>query len=138
MEDIRCPADPPQLYNLSKDPKELINLTTSTDAEDQKVFKAFEDEADAKWDLQAITDDVLAQQRRRRFVAAALKQGRYESWDYKVPENSQNKYIRSHMDLDDLELRARYPQVDMNGHARTGAKPNQGKIMHGQAGAVGQ
>jgi len=133
---IRCPADPPQLFNLARDPKELINLSTSTDPEDQKAFKAFEDEADAKWNLQAITDDVLATQRRRRFVAAALKQGRWESWDYKVPENSQNKYIRSHMDLDDLELRARYPQVDMNGHAKS--KPNQGKIMHGQAGAVGQ
>ncbi|GAB7346356.1 hypothetical protein MBLNU457_5066t1 [Dothideomycetes sp. NU457] len=134
---IRCPADPPQLFNLNRDPKELINLSTSTDPEDQKVFKAFEDEADAKWDLQAITDSVLAQQRRRRFVAAALKQGRWESWDYKVPENSQNKYIRSHMDLDDLELRARYPQVDMNGHAKN--RPNQsGKIMHGQAGALGQ
>jgi len=136
---IRCPADPPLLFNLANDPKELVNLSTSTDAETKKTFDAFEAEADAKWDLQAITDDVLAQQRRRRFVSAALKQGRWESWDYKVPENSQNKYIRSHMDLDDLELRARYPQVDTHGHEKRafdshGAK----KVIHGQAGAVGQ
>ena len=135
---IRCPADPPQLYNLHDDPKELTNLSTSTDPATQKVFKAYEAEADSKWNLQKITDDVFAQQRRRRFVAAALRQGRWESWDYKVPENSQNKYIRSHMDLDDLELRARYPAVDTYGREMIPGKDTASKVVYGQAGAVGQ
>lgn len=136
---IRCRVDPDQLFNLHTDPKELVNLTKSTDEEVQAVYKAFSDEADAKWDYNAIEADVYAQQRRRRFVNSSLKQGRWTSWDYQVPDDSQNKYIRSHMDLDDLELRARFPQVDAHGHERLdgNGKLNQ-KILHGQAGAVGQ
>ncbi|KAF2157229.1 choline-sulfatase [Myriangium duriaei CBS 260.36] len=136
---IRCPADPPQLFDLSADPKELNNLATSTDAEIQKVFKAFEAEGDAKWDSEAITADVLAQQRRRRFVSSALKIGRWESWDYKVPEKSQDKYIRSHMDLDDLELRARFPAVDTYGHEKSKTINGvQQKTHFKQAAAFGQ
>lgn len=135
---ITCPADPPQLFDLSADPKELNNLVHSKDEQIQKVFKAFQAEAAAKWDSDAITADVLAQQRRRRFVAAALKVGRWESWDYKVPDNSQDKYIRSHMDLDDLELRARYPQVDTYGREKS-ATPNVAqKMVFRQAGAFSQ
>ncbi|KAF4552767.1 Sulfatase-like protein 1 [Elsinoe fawcettii] len=140
---IRCHVDPPQLYNLIRDPKELKNLTKSTDPEDQAVFKAFEEEAEARWDHKQITADVLAQQRRRRFVAASLKQGRWESWDYRVPDNSQDKYIRSHMDLDDLELKARYPQVDEFGRERKAqttsfAKKEYALPVGHQAGAYGQ
>ena len=136
---ISCPADPPQLYDLSADPKELVNLATSTDPAARKVFLAFQAEAAAKWDAEAITADVLAQQRRRRFVSAALKIGRWESWDYKVPERSQDKYIRSHMDLDDLELRARYPQVDAYGKEKTPAVPGkEQKLVFRQAGAFSQ
>jgi len=139
---ICCQADPPQLFNLVQDPKELDNLATSTDVDIQKVFKAFEMEAEAKWDHEAITADVLAQQRRRRFVSAALKQGRWESWDYRVPDNSQDKYIRSHMHLDDLELKARYPPVDAYGRVLVKAQPPSKQINpsrpFGQAGAFGQ
>lgn len=134
---ITCPADPPQLFNLRNDPKELVNLASSTDPEVRKVLKAFEDEAAQKWDFEKITQDVLLCQRRRRFVAGALKQGRWESWDYQVKENSQDKYIRSHMDLDDLELRARFPAVDDSGREKIIGKDTFA-VPHGQAGAHGQ
>jgi len=133
---ITCPADPPQLYNLSEDPKELVNLATSTDPSVQRVFEAFELEASQKWDMKSITQDVLLTQRRRRFVHGALKQGEWHSWDYHVPEDSRNKYIRSHMDLDDLERRARYPIVDSFGREKAVTKTHP-KIPH-QAGANGQ
>lgn len=133
---ITCPVDPPQLFNLSDDPKELVNLSTSTDAETKVIFEAFQKEAAEKWDFDQITKDVFAQQRRRRFVWGALKQGTYHSWDYMVPDNSQDKYIRSHMDLDDLERRARYPIVDTYGREKVVTKKHP-KIPH-QAGAFGQ
>ncbi|GAB7355679.1 hypothetical protein MBLNU459_g6383t1 [Dothideomycetes sp. NU459] len=133
---ITCPADPPQLFNLGHDPKELVNLTTSDDPKIQQVFRDFELEAAQKWDFEKITQDVLLVQRRRRFVHSSLKQGKWHSWDYVVPENSQDKYIRSHMDLDDLERRARFPIVDANGREKTVTKA-QPKVPH-QAGAFGQ
>ncbi|KAK1076047.1 hypothetical protein LTR33_009295 [Friedmanniomyces endolithicus] len=131
---------------------ELNNLATSKDAAHQQVYKAFVAEAETKWDMETITKDVLKRQRQRRLCHSALKQGLWTPWDYKVPDDSQNKYIRSHMDLDELERRARFPIVDM--HSRTLIKPSSssaaqqlGKAniaaafavpQHHQAGALGQ
>ncbi|KAK0356040.1 hypothetical protein LTR94_006288 [Friedmanniomyces endolithicus] len=119
---ITCPADPDMLFNLATDPDELNNLATSKDAAHQQVYKAFVAEAETKWDMETITKDVLKRQRQRRLCHSALKQGLWTPWDYKVPDDSQNKYIRSHMDLDELERRARFPIVDM--HGRTLIKPS--------------
>ena len=138
---ITCPADPDQLYNLAEDPKELVNLATSTDEATKKVYDDFVAEAKAKWDMEAITADVIKRQRQRRFCFSALKQGKWTSWDYSVPDNSQDKYIRSHMDLDDLERRARYPIVDAYGNIKvlgSTDKKNGVLTMPHQAGAVGQ
>ncbi|KAK1815976.1 hypothetical protein LTR12_009573, partial [Friedmanniomyces endolithicus] len=81
-------------------------------------------------------------------------QGLWTPWDYKVPDDSQSKYIRSHMDLDELERRARFPIVDMHGRtlkpppSSSSAQQQQlgkGNIaaafavpQHPQAGALGQ
>jgi len=137
---ITCPADPDQLYNLTTDPKELTNLAESEDEETKAVFKAFQAEASAKWNFDAITQDVLKRQRQRRLCFSALKIGQWTSWDYHVDDDSRNKYIRSHMDLDDLERRARFPIVDAHGNEKVlGAPGKHGvlKVPH-QAGALGQ
>ena len=137
---ITCPADPDQLYNLADDPKELTNLATSSDETTKKVYNAFVAEAKAKWNMEAITADVIKRQRQRRFVFSSLKQGKWTSWDYSVPDNSQDKYIRSHLDLDDLERRARFPIVDAHGNRKvveSNGKHGVLAIPH-QAGAVGQ
>jgi hypothetical protein len=102
--------------------------------------------------MPAITANVLQKQRARRFCFSALKQGKWTSWDYSVPDDSRDKYIRSHMDLDDLERRARYPIVDTHGNtvsrpvagtqasallSKKGAVAADRAIPH-QAGALGQ
>lgn len=112
---ITCPADPDLLYNLADDPKELKNLVDSEDPATKAVYNAFVKESKAKWDMERITEDVVKRQRQRRLCHSALKQGAWTPWDYKVPDDSQSKYIRSHMDLDDLERFARYPPVDAFG-----------------------
>ena len=129
-----------QLYNLSVDPKELTNLATSDDSETKAIFKAFQQEASAKWDFDAITQDVLKRQRQRRLCYSALKQGQWTSWDYHVDDDSRNKYIRSHMDLDDLERRARFPIVDANGKEKVLGLPGKHGVLQvpHQAGALGQ
>jgi len=121
---ITCPIDPPQLFNLARDPKELVNLASDRehlDAETRKALENFEYEAHQRWDMAKITEDVLMVQRRRRFVFSSLKQGAWTSWDYQVPNDTQNMYIRSHLDLDDLERMARFPPVDEYGNTIKGS-----------------
>ena len=143
-------ADPPQLFNLVEDPQELNNLAASLKPEYVQVFSAFEAEAKKKWDLQKIHQDVLLAQRRRRLCWGALQlgtfhphcntthransqAGRKDVWDYQPPGTEKDKYIRSHLDLDELERRARYPVVDGLGRVNTAAATH-----HGVAGARGE
>lgn len=137
---ITCPADPDLLYNLATDPLELTNLVGSTDPAIQAQYEAFVAEAKAKWDMPAITADCVRRQRQRRLVHSALKTGVWTPWDYKVPDDSQSKYIRSHMDLDDLERRARFPIVDGSGRIKKlGSTGKDGCLsVPFQAGALGQ
>jgi hypothetical protein len=146
---ITCPVDPPQLYNLSTDPKELVNLALLPPKhplitpEITQALSAFTAEAEEKWDMKAITDAVLLSQRSRRLVWTALKTGRFTSWDYNPLDDGREKYIRSHIPLDDLELRARFPPVDAKGRdmflGQGGAGAGgMGSVVVEQAGAHGQ
>jgi len=113
---VTCPADGSQLYNMAADPLELNDLVKSgvveRDEKIKKVFEAFEREAKEKWDFEDITKQVLHSQRKRRLVWAALTKGKFTSWDYSPVDDGREKYIRSHIPLDDLERRARFPAVD--------------------------
>ncbi|KAK3934942.1 choline-sulfatase [Diplogelasinospora grovesii] len=141
---IICPADGSQLFNLESDPLELHDLAKSLkkkqalsaelSAEDkgvQKIFEAFEAEAHERWDFKRITEDVLYSQRKRRLVWGALRKGHFTSWDYNPQDDGREKYIRSHIPLDDLERRARYPAVDAYGRET-------GSVKVDQAGSHGQ
>ncbi|KAF2138089.1 uncharacterized protein K452DRAFT_329003 [Aplosporella prunicola CBS 121167] len=125
-------VDPPQLFDLEKDPRELHNVANSEDSLYAKVSHDFANEAAKKWDLEAIHDDCLKSQRQRRLCWNALKKGKFESWDYQPQDLASQKYIRSTIPLDDLELRARYPPVDAFGKPYITAHP------HGIAGAKGE
>ncbi|KAK6833629.1 choline-sulfatase [Apiospora arundinis] len=136
LEVHHLPTDPPQLFNLERDPLELVNLANlvnkeeplSAEEEEAKLkFTKFEAEARSRWDFDAITKDVLLSQRKRRVVWDALKIGRFESWDFDpaTHEEGTAKYIRSFLPLDDLERKARYPPVDKYGHETNGLIANQ-------------
>ena len=68
-------------------------------------------EVAARWDLAALDAAVRASQRRRHLVTGALATGEAAPWDYQPPRDASREYIRNHMDLDDLEARARFPRV---------------------------
>ena len=46
-----------------------------------------------------------------RLVAEALSHGKLTSWDHQPWVDASQQYMRNHIDLDDLERRARFPAV---------------------------
>jgi len=105
---IHARHDPCLLFDLAADPQERHNLATA--GEHRAVLDSFVAEAQARWDMEAITARVLSSQRRRRLIAGAQAQGARNSWDHQPVVDASNQYMRNHMDLDDLERRARFPR----------------------------
>ena len=103
---IHTPTDPDQLFDLATNPDETRNL-----AGDATLAASFRAEVAARWDIPALHQAVLASQRRRHLVSAALRRGAFHSWDYQPFEDAGERYIRNHMKLDDLEAAARFPRV---------------------------
>ncbi|MFV9684259.1 choline-sulfatase [Pseudomonas sp. NY15367] len=101
--------DPPLLFNLDSDPQELHNLADCNEHKD--ILAGFLAEARGRWDIPAIHAATLASQRRRRLVAEALSHGKLTSWDHQPWVDASQQYMRNHIDLDDLERRARFPAV---------------------------
>jgi len=106
---IHSPVDPDQFYDLGDDPDELVNLAEVPAA--AETVAAYRSEIARRWDLEALRADVVASQRRRRLVFEALTRGGRHSWDHQPPLNAAEKYMRNHIDLDDLEAMARFPAV---------------------------
>ena len=106
---VTSPADPDQLYDLAADPDERVNL--ADDPAQAAVLGAFRAETAARWDLAALDRAVRESQRRRHAVVSALSIGTPAPWDFQPHVDASRSYIRNHMDLDDLEARARYPRV---------------------------
>ena len=109
---IHSPGDPDQLFDLSADPSELQNLA----GHGSEAVARFRAEVAGRWDLGRLRGEVIASQRRRRFIAAALRQGEPTAWDYQPVRDARQQYIRSHMKLDDLEAKARFPRVGATVH----------------------
>ncbi|TBU75258.1 choline-sulfatase [Phytopseudomonas daroniae] len=105
---IYSEEDPLLLFNVANDPLERENLAQSWDH--RKQVESFLEEARGRWDIPAIHQATLASQRRRRLVAEALTKGALKSWDHQPIVDASEQYMRNHIDLDDLERRARFPQ----------------------------
>lgn len=98
---VFCEADPPQLYDLDADPHELLNL--ATDPASAETVRSFEAEVHQRWDPKSLRESVVANQRARRTVDAALRTGRHTSWDHQPTTDSSQQYMRNHLDLNVVE-----------------------------------
>ncbi|TLY64894.1 MAG: choline-sulfatase, partial [Gammaproteobacteria bacterium] len=104
---IHCAADPDQLYDLSEDPDELRNLAVARGTADplrKEVLRI--------WALESLHAQVIASQRRRLLVAAALRSGRQSAWDYQPQFDASEQYVRNDKKLDELEAAARFPTLN--------------------------
>ena len=105
---VHSPVDPDQLYDVAADPTEVRNLAARP--EGAALAAEFRAEIARRWNLAAIHADVLASQRRRHFVYAALRHGRYRPWDFQPLRDASRLYIRNDQELNDLESMARFPK----------------------------
>ncbi|MCP3976050.1 MAG: choline-sulfatase [bacterium] len=109
MKYIHCDTDPPLLYDLATDPDETVNL--AEDTAHATTAADFAAEVAARWDSEQIREDVLASQRARRTLHAAMT-GTAVSWDYQPTRDAANEYVRNHMDWAEAGARTRFPRFD--------------------------
>jgi choline-sulfatase len=116
---IYSEPDLDQLYDLVDDPREVNNLAGQPGYE--SVQQAFRTEVTTRWDPSVLHQKVLASQRRRRLVDRALRTGRHTPWDFQPYQDAAQQYMRNHLDLNDLERRARFPSPEIPAPDSTGS-----------------
>lgn len=84
---------PTQLYDLSTDPHELDNLA---EREEYKTDLAdMRSAVEQHWDLPAIRQDIISNQRIRQLLSRSLAKGRIETWEhYPDPHQHSSRWVR--------------------------------------------
>lgn len=104
----RCALDPDQLFDLEDDPQEQVNLAETGGA--PETLAQFRAMAEARWDLARFDAEIRRSQARRRVVYEALRNGAYYPWDHQPLRTASERFMRNHMDLNEVEEKQRFPR----------------------------
>lgn len=104
----RCVLDPEQLFDLEADPQEKVNL--AADPAHQGTVNSLRAKSEARWDLEVFDRAVRESQARRWVVYEALRNGEFYPWDFQPLQKASERYMRNHMNLDNLEESNRFPR----------------------------
>ena len=104
----RCALDPDQLFDMESDPHETTNL--AADPAHAATLANLSATADARWDLAAFDAEVRQSQARRWVVYEALRNGAYFPWDFQPLQKASERYMRNHMDLNEVDGGRRFPR----------------------------
>ena len=63
-----------------------------------------------RWDLQRFDEEVRHSQAGRWVVNEALRNGDYYPWDFQPLQKASERYMRNHMDLNEVDAGRRYPR----------------------------
>lgn len=107
---IHCDIDPPQLYDLARDPGERVNR--AGDADYRERAAQFAGEVARRWDGEALRRNVIATQRARRALHRAMEAVPQEGWDYTPRRDATQEYVRNHMDWTVAAARYRFPPLE--------------------------
>jgi choline-sulfatase len=106
---IHCDTDSPLLFDVVADPLERSNLVGVPEHADRAA--AFAAEVGARWDSTALREQVVASQRSRRVLHAAMSKGPLVSWDHLPINDVAHRYVRNHQDWAEAGPKMRYPQL---------------------------
>ena len=85
--------DPEQLYDLSEDPHELVNLARDPAYDDLRNDMAAL--VEEKWDIDELSGMVTRSQQQRLFVAGVLKNGKKTAWDFSPVDQAESHCLRN-------------------------------------------
>jgi choline-sulfatase len=97
----------PQLFDLAADPHEARDLASVPEHADEvaTMIAAIR----AHWDVPALHSAVLASQKRRHMLRAALAEGRRPAWDWQPVNDAAKQYVRSGDSPTLTKIRSRLP-----------------------------
>lgn len=104
---VRCSLDPDQLFDLVDDPAEQHNLAGLPEHAD--LLAHLTALTRASWDLDDFDAAIRDSQARRLLVYDALRNGAYYPWDHQPLQRASERYMRNHLDLNEVESRNRGP-----------------------------
>src|ERR1700744_1205251 len=107
---IRSLEDPDLLFDLQAYPRELPDLSATPEHADTAA--RLRASLDARLDLGAVGERVLASQRERQLVSAALARGVRPEWDFEPASDASRRYVRNRDDLYELQRRSRLEMGD--------------------------